>query len=69
VGSHHAESLLDTQVKGVAHAPGNVPTKGADHSGLEKPRTENRTEVTKNRTDRFRFLTRFQDLRNRNNLG
>jgi hypothetical protein len=30
VGSHHAEGLLDTQVKGAAHALGNVPAKGTE---------------------------------------
>jgi hypothetical protein len=30
VGSHHTERLLDTQVKGVAHALGDVPTEGAE---------------------------------------
>jgi hypothetical protein len=30
VGSHHAEGLLDTQVKGAAHALGNVPAEGAE---------------------------------------
>jgi hypothetical protein len=30
VGSHHAESLLDTQVKGAAQALGNVPAEGAE---------------------------------------
>jgi hypothetical protein len=29
VGSHHAEGLLDTQVKGAAHALGDVPAEGA----------------------------------------
>jgi hypothetical protein len=29
VEGHHAEGLLDTQVKGAAHALGNVPTVGA----------------------------------------
>jgi hypothetical protein len=28
VGSHHAEGFLNTQVKGTAHALGNVPAKG-----------------------------------------
>jgi hypothetical protein len=30
VGGHHAKGFLNSQVKGVAHAPGNVPTKGAE---------------------------------------
>jgi hypothetical protein len=29
VGRHHAEGLLDAQAKGVAHAPGDMPTEGA----------------------------------------
>jgi hypothetical protein len=29
VGSHHAEGLLDAQVKRTAHAPRDVPAKGA----------------------------------------
>jgi hypothetical protein len=29
VGSHHAEGLLDAQVKGAAHALGNMPAEGA----------------------------------------
>jgi hypothetical protein len=27
---HHAEGLLDTQVKGAAHALGDVPSEGAE---------------------------------------
>jgi hypothetical protein len=30
VGSHHAEGLLDAQVKSAAHALGNVPAEGAE---------------------------------------
>jgi hypothetical protein len=30
VGTHHAEGLLDTQVKGAAHTLGNVPAKGTE---------------------------------------
>jgi hypothetical protein len=30
VGSHHAESLLDTQVKGATQTLGNVPAKGTE---------------------------------------
>jgi hypothetical protein len=30
VGGHHTKRLLDTQVKGAAHAPGDVPTEGAE---------------------------------------
>jgi hypothetical protein len=37
VGSHHVESLLDTQVKGAAHAPGNVPTEGAEATHHRAP--------------------------------
>jgi hypothetical protein len=37
VGSHYAESLLDTQVKGVAHAPGDVPTEGAEATRHRAP--------------------------------
>jgi hypothetical protein len=29
MGCHHAEGLLDAQVKGVAHALGDMPPKGA----------------------------------------
>jgi hypothetical protein len=29
VGRHHAKGLLDAQVKGVAHALGDVPAEGA----------------------------------------
>jgi hypothetical protein len=29
VRRHHAESLLDTQMKGAAHALGDVPAEGA----------------------------------------
>jgi hypothetical protein len=36
VGSHHTERLLDTQVKGVAHALGDVPTEGAE-TALHRP--------------------------------
>jgi hypothetical protein len=28
VGGHHAKGFLNSQVKGAAHAPGNVPTEG-----------------------------------------
>jgi hypothetical protein len=28
VGGHHAEGLLDAQVKGAAHALGNMPVEG-----------------------------------------
>jgi hypothetical protein len=28
VGPHHAEGLLDAQVKRAAHASGNIPTEG-----------------------------------------
>jgi hypothetical protein len=37
VGSHHAESLLDTQVKGAAHTSGNVPTEGAEATRHRAP--------------------------------
>jgi hypothetical protein len=37
VGSHHAESLLDTQVKGAAHAPGNMPAEGAEATRHRAP--------------------------------
>jgi hypothetical protein len=30
VGGHHAESLLDTQVMGATHTPGDVPTEGTE---------------------------------------
>jgi hypothetical protein len=30
MGGYHTKRLLDTQVKGAAHAPGDVPTKGAE---------------------------------------
>jgi hypothetical protein len=30
VRSHHAEGLLNTQVKGAAHGLGNVPAEGAE---------------------------------------
>jgi hypothetical protein len=30
VRRYHAESLLDTQVKGAVHAPGDMPAKGAE---------------------------------------
>jgi hypothetical protein len=30
VGNHHAEGLLDAQVKSMAHALGDVPAKGAE---------------------------------------
>jgi hypothetical protein len=29
VGRHHAKRLLDAQVKGVAHALGDMPAEGA----------------------------------------
>jgi hypothetical protein len=30
VGRHHAKGFLNTQVKGAAHALGNVPAEGAE---------------------------------------
>jgi hypothetical protein len=33
VGSHHAEGLLDAQVKRAAHAPRDMSTKGAQTAG------------------------------------
>jgi hypothetical protein len=48
---------------------GACGTKRMSGESLWARKTENRTEVTENRTDRFRFLIRFPDLRNRNNLG
>jgi hypothetical protein len=37
VGSHHAESLLDTQMKGLAHTPGDVPTESAEATRYRAP--------------------------------
>jgi hypothetical protein len=37
VRSHHAEGFLDTQVKGAAHALGDVPAKGAETTGHGAP--------------------------------
>jgi hypothetical protein len=37
VGSHHTESLLDTQVKGAVHALGNVPTEGVEATRHRAP--------------------------------
>jgi hypothetical protein len=37
VGGHHAESLLNTQVKGVAHTPGDVPTEGTEAARHRAP--------------------------------
>jgi hypothetical protein len=37
VRSHHAEGLLDTQVKGATHWPGNVPAEGAEATHHRAP--------------------------------
>jgi hypothetical protein len=37
VGRHHAEGLLDAQVKGTQHAPGDVPTEGAQTTRQRTP--------------------------------
>jgi hypothetical protein len=37
VGGHHTKRLLDTQVKGVAHAPGDMPTEGAEAAHHRAP--------------------------------
>jgi hypothetical protein len=37
VGPHHAEGLLDTQMKRVAHAPRDMPTKGAQTACQRAP--------------------------------
>jgi hypothetical protein len=37
VGSHHAKGLLNAQMKGAAHAPGNVPTEGAEATCHRSP--------------------------------
>jgi hypothetical protein len=37
VGSHHVESLLDTQMKGATHVTGNVPTEGAEATRHRAP--------------------------------
>jgi hypothetical protein len=37
VGCHHAESLLDAQVKGAVHAPGDMPTEGAEVTRYRAP--------------------------------
>jgi hypothetical protein len=37
VGRHNAESLLDAQVKGAAHAPGDMPTEGAEATCYRPP--------------------------------
>jgi hypothetical protein len=34
MGCHHTDGLFDAQVKGVAHAPGDMPTKGAQATRL-----------------------------------
>jgi hypothetical protein len=37
VGPHHAEGLLDAQVKGAAHAPGDMPTEGTQATRQRAP--------------------------------
>jgi hypothetical protein len=37
MGRHHAEGLLDAQVKGAAHAPGDMPTEGAQVTRQRAP--------------------------------
>jgi hypothetical protein len=37
VRSHHAKGLLDAQVKGVAHAPGDMPAEGAEATRHRAP--------------------------------
>jgi hypothetical protein len=37
VGRHHAEGLLDAQVKGMAHVRGDMPTKGAQATRQRAP--------------------------------
>jgi hypothetical protein len=37
VGLHHAEGLLDAQVKGAAHAPQDMPTKGTQATRQRAP--------------------------------
>jgi hypothetical protein len=37
VGRHHAEGLLDAQVKGAAHALGNMPTEGVQATRQRAP--------------------------------
>jgi hypothetical protein len=37
VGGHHTKRLLDTQVKGAVHAPGDVPTKGTEAARHRAP--------------------------------
>jgi hypothetical protein len=37
VGRHHAESLLDAQVKGATHAPGDMPTEGMEVTRYRAP--------------------------------
>jgi hypothetical protein len=37
VGGYHTKRLLDTQVKGAAHAPGNVPTEGTEAARHRAP--------------------------------
>jgi hypothetical protein len=35
--SHHSEGLLDAEVQRPAHAPGDVPAKGAQAAGQQAP--------------------------------
>jgi hypothetical protein len=37
MGGHHTKCLLDTQVKGVAHAPGDVHNEGAEAARHQAP--------------------------------
>jgi hypothetical protein len=37
VGPHHAEGLLDAQVKSVTHAPGDMPTEGTQETRQRAP--------------------------------
>jgi hypothetical protein len=37
VGGHNAKGFLNSQVKGAAHAPGNVPTEGAEATRHRAP--------------------------------
>jgi hypothetical protein len=37
VRPHHSESLLDAEVQSQAHAPGDVPAKGAQAAGQRAP--------------------------------
>jgi hypothetical protein len=37
VGRHHAKSLLDAQMKGAAHALGDVPAEGAQATRQRAP--------------------------------